>query len=105
MSWFSVIIPVADLASANLALESEGFGAENFSVPLWRGDDPNPDSYGLNALASDPAFRVAIEALPNKSIRDSVSGNVEFNEHVASEGLKREPTFVPDQGIPEETLT
>jgi hypothetical protein len=102
MSWFSVIIPAVDREAANAALEAEGFGVENFSVPLWRGDEQDPDNYGLNASMDDPAFRAAIEDLPNRSIWDATSGEVEFDQHVAAEGLKREPTPFVDQGLPAE---
>lgn len=99
---FSAIIPAADLDAANTTLEAAGFGPENFSVPLWRGDEQTVDSYGLNASGNNPTFRTACEALANVSIRVAAPGAVEFDEHVAAEGLKREPTPNPDNTLPEE---
>lgn len=93
----SAIIPATELMAANAALEAAGFGPENFSVPLWRGDALEIDSYGLNAAGHDPNFNAAIEAIPNVSIREAASDAVEFDEHVAEEGLKREPLLVPEQ--------
>jgi len=98
---FSAIIPFAGGAAANTELESQGFGPENFSVPLWRGDEELPEALGLNASGDSQEFRSACEAIADVSIRDAAPGAVEFDEHVASLGLKREPTLAPEQyGVP-----
>lgn len=102
---FSAIIPAADLDTANASLEEAGFGPDNFSVPLWRGTEPAIDSYGLNASGASPYFRVACDGLQNVSIREAAPGTVEFDEHVAAEGLTRVSPLDPDQGLPEEDLT
>jgi hypothetical protein len=94
---FSAIIPASDLDSANVTLEEAGFGPDNFSVPLWRDDEQAVDSYGLNASGLLPEFRLACEGIPNVSIRVAQPGAVEFDEHVTSLGLKREPTPIPEQ--------
>lgn len=99
---FSAIIPAVDVAAANAALETAGFGPDNFSAPLWRGDAPDPDSYGLNASGEDPVFRATVEAIPTVSIRASTTGTVEFDQHVAAEGLKRTPSAEPDNTLPDE---
>lgn len=98
---FSVIIPAADLDAANASLEAAGFGPDNFAVPLWRGDVQEVDSYGLNIAGDNPGFRAVVEDLPTRSIWEATSGSVEFDQHVAAEGLKREPTPLPDTGLPE----
>jgi hypothetical protein len=95
---FSAIIAAPLHDSANAALEAEGYGPENFSVPLWNATDPIPAAHGLNASGSDPDFRAAVEAIPNVSIRDAAPGAVEFNEHVASLGLQTEQVLIPGDG-------
>jgi hypothetical protein len=92
---FSAIISSDKVSEANLSLEAAGFGPENFSVPLWKDDELAAHSYGLNS-GNNAAFEAAIEALGDVSIRKAAPGTVEFNEHVASLGLKREPTYVPE---------
>ncbi len=64
---FSAMIPVAQMASANTALEAAGFGPRNFAVPAYTG--PNP-TYGVFHAWDDPAFRAAVEAIPNVVIVD-----------------------------------
>jgi hypothetical protein len=97
MMGFSAIIPAAEAEAANVALEAQGFGPWNFSVPLWRGTAPDPDSYGLNVGGDHDDFRAAIAALPSVSIQDAARGMVGFDEHVAAEGLSREPYAQPEQ--------
>ena len=55
------IIPVAQLAAANLALEEAGFGPRNFSVPAY--GDTGATHAALHAW-EDAAFRAALEAIP-----------------------------------------
>jgi hypothetical protein len=86
---FSAIIPAVDLDAANAALEAEGFGPGNFSVPLWRAGDPDPDSYGLNASGEAPVFKAACEALANVSVQSAPPGAVGFDTHVEALGLSR----------------
>lgn len=105
MTWTSAIIPASDVASANGILEANGYGPNNFSVPLWRGDEPDPDSFGLNIAAPDAAFIALVQGLPGVSLREATSGQVEFDQHVAAEGLKREPTVTVDQELPSEDGT
>jgi hypothetical protein len=93
---FSAIIAAPLVAEANAALEAQGFGPDNFSVPLWRDPDPVPASYGLNELSNTPNFKAAVETIANVSIRVAQSGAIEFDEHVASLGLKRQLLEVPE---------
>jgi hypothetical protein len=88
---FSAIIAAQDVGASNDVLEAGGFGPENFSVALWDGGGPDPVAVGLNEAAEKPAFRAAVAAILNVSIRDTPPGVTEFDEHVASLGLDREP--------------
>jgi hypothetical protein len=94
---FSAIIPAALQADANAKLEAAGFGPENFSVPLWSGDNPVPAYYGLNEGGDLPAFKDACEIISNVSIRIASSDDVEFDVHVNSLGLRREQ-YISEEG-------
>jgi hypothetical protein len=85
---FSAIIPIEVAAAANAALEVQGFGAGNFSVPL-RSDptDTEASHAALNMLAEIPGFREAVAALPGVSILDAPPGTVAFDQHVEQEVL------------------
>jgi hypothetical protein len=91
---FSAIIPAADVAAANAALEAVGYGENNFSVPLmsdeWKEGNPH-DAYGMNVGGNVPDFRDAVAAIPNVDIRDTDLGAVTFDEHAASLSLVRKP--------------
>jgi hypothetical protein len=65
MTNFSAIIPVADMDAANQALEAQGYGPNNFSVPAFNGANPG---FGLLHSWSDSAFQTAVEALPNVTL-------------------------------------
>jgi hypothetical protein len=86
---FSAIIPAADASEANAVLETAGFGPDNFSVPLMRGDNPAIDSYGLNSSSQSQAFYEACSAIANVSVMTAPPGMVMFDEHVEAEGLSR----------------
>jgi hypothetical protein len=85
---FSAIIPVEHMEAANVALEAQGFGPGNFSVPLRTGTEPDASHAGLNCLADAPAFQAAVEAIPNVSMRGAPVGAVEFEQHVQSQALE-----------------
>lgn len=55
------IVPVAQLLAANAALEIQGFGPRNFSVPVYSA--PGATFAALHAW-SDPAFAAALALLP-----------------------------------------
>lgn len=97
---FSAIIPAADAASANAALETAGYGKDNFSVPLmntpWKDGNPT-DAYGMNVGGEVPDFRDAVAAIPDVDIRDTELGTVTFDEHAASLGLVRAEMTAPEQ--------
>ena len=61
MSNFSAFIPTANLAAANAALEEQGFGPGNFSVPVY--DGPTATGAMFHCWA-DPVFQAAVEMLP-----------------------------------------
>lgn len=59
---FSATVPVASLQAANDALEAQGFGPDNFSVPLYAGPTA---SFALLTAWGDPLFEAAVAALPD----------------------------------------
>lgn len=84
---FSAIILVEHMEAANLALEAQGFGPDNFSVPLRAADADEASHAGLNMLAEDPVFQAAVAAIPNVSIQEAPTGTVLFADHVEAETL------------------
>lgn len=84
---FSAIIPIEHMEAANLSLEAQGFGSDNFSVPLRAAGAPDASHAGLNMLAEDPAFRAAVAAIPEVSMMDAPPGTVTFEEHTEAETL------------------
>ena len=69
------IVPVAQMAAANLALEEEGFGPGNFSVPAYTGAGA---SHAALHAWDDPVFSAAVKALPG----------VAFNEGTGDPGAR-----------------
>ena len=63
----AAIVPVAQLAAANAALELAGFGPRNFSVPCYGGSGCTHAA--LHAW-DDPAFLAALEAIPEVTLGD-----------------------------------
>lgn len=57
----SAIIPVSQMASANSALEAQGFGPRNFSIAAW-GASSTPSFAALHAWGPD-AFEDAVKAI------------------------------------------
>ena len=55
------IVPVANLASANAALEETGFGPRNFSVPVYTGSGA---THAALHCWVEGAFLTAVQALP-----------------------------------------
>lgn len=66
---FTVTIPVANINTANTALQSAGWGPNNFSVPLWT-NGPMPSVASLHHIGNDTAFRSACTALAGATVRD-----------------------------------
>jgi hypothetical protein len=85
---FSAIIPAANMEAANAALAAQGYGEDNFSIPLRAAGAPAATHVGLNMLADYPAFRAAIAALPDVSLQDAPIGTVAFDAHVEDEALE-----------------
>lgn len=56
------IVPVANLLAANQALEAQGFGPENFSVPVYANAGA---SFAALHAAGDNVFIAAVKALAN----------------------------------------
>jgi len=63
----SARIAVANMAAANAALEEEGFGPRNFSVPVYTG--PAPSHATLHAWGG-PDFIAALKALPDVTVSE-----------------------------------
>lgn len=61
------IVPVAQMAAANLALEEEGFGPGNFSVPAYGATGV---THAMLHAWDDPAFLAALEAIPEVTLGD-----------------------------------
>jgi len=85
---FSAILPIDQIDAANAALEAQGFGPGNFSVPLRAAGAPEASHAAMNAAGEMPAFRAAVEALPGVSILDAPPGVVTFAQHVQNEALE-----------------
>jgi hypothetical protein len=68
---YSAIIPAAQLQSANDALEAQGFGPRNFSVPVYAGLRP---THATLHSWTDSAFLQAVQAIPN-AIVSSIGGD------------------------------
>ncbi len=66
---FSVEIPVANIASANSALDAAGFGAENFNIPIWT-TSSQPTIAVAYCLATMPELQAACVALPGATVRE-----------------------------------
>ena len=62
---FSASIPAANMQAANLFLEEEGYGPNNFSVPAYNGPTA---SVALLHSWGDPAFEAAVASIPNVTI-------------------------------------
>ena len=62
MTNFSAHIPVAKVGAANAELEAQGFGPNNFSVPVASAGAVGADFAALHTWGHD-AFRAAVEAL------------------------------------------
>lgn len=65
------IIPVANLAAINTALEAAGFGPRNFSVPAYGATGATHAA--LHAW-EDATFRAALEAIPEVTILEPEEG-------------------------------
>jgi hypothetical protein len=96
---FTAIIPVARLATANSALETQGFGPGNFSTQLnGAANAPNAPAthMALHHLGDDPAFEAACQALPQCVVVPAAQLRVEFGLATAGRNLKLR---VPDAPI------
>lgn len=67
MSNFSAIVPVAEMTSANEALEELGYGPDNFQIPAYTGTQV---SHAVMHSWSDAKFQADVAALPNVTITE-----------------------------------
>ena len=74
------IIPVANMAAANAALNDDGFGSGNFSVPAYSATGA---SHAALHAWNDPAFATAVKALPNVKWVDTEGAEPEDITNVA----------------------
>jgi hypothetical protein len=65
---FTVSVPVANIATANAALQSAGWGPGNFNLPVWTGG-AMPAFAVLHHIATDAVFQAACAALPGAVVR------------------------------------
>lgn len=97
MNNFSAIIPVANMQSANDALEAQGFGPNNFTIPAYNGANP-----GFAALHAwfDQSFLSAVEALPNVVINMSVAPPTgQVSDVTFSVGAQWSQSALPLEGV------
>lgn len=65
MTSMVAILPVANMITANTALDDAGFGPNNFSVPAYVGPAV---SFGALHSWHDAAFEAAVQAIPNVTV-------------------------------------
>ena len=82
------IIPVADLLAANEALEEQGFGPDNFSVPVVNESTGEVTHYLMHTW-EDPVFVPAVKALPSVVWQEGVL-------EMQPEKGQKEATFTDD---------
>lgn len=87
------LIPVASLIAANAALESQGFGPRNFSVPAYGG--AGVTHAALHAW-DDPAFLATLKALPNVIVDDGT--REEGEEPASTDPITRTRELIEAQG-------
>lgn len=83
MSNFSAAIPAAEMQSANEALELQGFGPNNFSVPSYAGPTA---SVALLHAWGDPVFEAAVAEIPNVTIVQGTDPSTMTSEAAAATG-------------------
>lgn len=85
---FTCTIPIANMATANAALEPT-YGPENFRLPLRPpGGTGEAESVALHSIATDAAFQAACAALPGAVVTASAPLVNAFEAHVAAQSLE-----------------
>ena len=69
MSNFSASIPVAQMAAANAALELQGHGPKNFTVPAYSAINPG---FALLHSWGDPVFEAHVSAIAGVVIQQAI---------------------------------
>jgi len=94
----AAIIPVADMQSANDALEASGHGPRNFSVALWA-SSIGPEYAGLH-VDGVPGIEDQIKALPNVTTSEIAGRPVDrFRDCVAKAGCEWGKDFPILEGV------
>lgn len=76
----SAIVPVASVEAVNAALEEQGFGPNNFSVPLRTGTAA-ATHVGMHAW-HDPVFLAALQDIPEVEIVTQIAGVDEHSQPI-----------------------
>jgi hypothetical protein len=66
---FSASVSIANMAAANAAMQSDGWGDGNFSVPVFTGS-AQPSVAVMHHFATDAACRASAAAIPGVTVRD-----------------------------------
>jgi hypothetical protein len=98
MANFSALIPVAQAATLNTRLETEGFGPTNFSVPVLTGA---AITHAVLHCWPNPAFRAALQAakgaFPDLVIRDGDNLKDDTQAWIVGQGeVWNQPTGAKD---------
>ena len=83
MTGFASYVPIANLSEVRALLEEQGFGPDNFSVPLRAGSDAATHA-GLHAWGPQ-SFRDAVAALPAE-----LGVVIEDDDEIVGEGEERQ---------------
>jgi hypothetical protein len=88
-------VPVASVAAANAALEAQGFGPDNFSVPVYASARP---SFALLHAWGPPDFIAAVKALPGVEYSEATGTPIDRAEAVTPVGAAFAATAKPLTG-------
>ena len=93
------VIPISDIQSANVALNTLGYGPNNFSVPAYTGAAV---THGALHSWNDPEFEADVKAIPNVVWEISEGDPVARTQAlIAAQGAKwgAQAPQLPDVGI------
>lgn len=90
-------IPVADMAAANASLEAQGFGAANFTVPVYEGEIA---AHAVTHTWSHPALEAAIKALPGVTWSEAAGSPADRVAAVLPEGAQWAGNIEPMEDAP-----
>lgn len=82
---FTCEIPVANVTAANAALQAQGHGEQNFTVPIWVAG-ALPAKVALHHIGTDANFRAHCAALPGAVVRDYAGMTVGMDATASAAG-------------------